>query len=430
MYKVTILERRGYALKKTTVLPLEKPSEYVDDPLTEVLRTGARQLLAQAVESEVAAFLGAHAALRDERGRQMVVRNGYLPEREIQTGIGGVPVRAPRVRDRREVPKDEKISFTSKILPRYLRRTKSLEELIPWLYLKGVSTGDFSEALKALLGTEAPGLSASTVARLKEGWKGDYEAWCRRDLAGKRYVYVWADGIHVNVRMDNAQCLLVLIGATEEGEKELLAVADGYRESAQSWKELLVDLKRRGLEVPPKLAIGDGALGFWKGLAEVYGKTRWQRCWVHKTSNILNKLPKSAQSKAKEALHEIWMAETKAEAEKAFDAFVEAYGSKYPKAVECLTKDREELLAFYDFPAEHWKHIRTTNPIESTFATVRLRTAKTRGCLSRKTALTMAFQLARCAQKGWRKLNGYQHLAEIIRGVKFVDGVMETRKAA
>jgi len=243
-------------------------------------------------------------------------------------------------------------------------------------------------------------------------------------------VYVWADGIHMNVRMDNKQCLLVLIGATEDGGKELLAVEDGYRESAQSWREVLLALKGRGLTSVPKLAIGDGALGFWKALAEVYGAAKRQPCWVHKTANVLNKLPKSAQSKAKEGLHEIWMAETKAKAEKAFDTFVETYGPKYPKAVECLAKHREELLTFYDFPAEHWKHIRTTNPIESTFATVRLRTAKTRGCLSRTTALTMAFQLARCAQKGWRKLNGYQHLAEIIRGVKFVDGVKETRKAA
>ena len=430
MFNVTILERRGYALKNTTVLPLEKPSEYVEDPLTEVLRKGAREMLAHAVEAEVAVFLQDHDEIRDERDRQMIVRNGHLPERKIQTGIGAVRVRAPRVRDRRDLPKEEKISFTSKILPPYLRRTRSMEELIPWLYLKGISTGDFSEALRALVGRDAPGLSASTVVCLKEGWKQDYETWRRGNLGGKRYVYVWADGIHMNVRMDNDQCLLVLIGATEDGRKELLAVEDGYRESAQSWRELLLDLKRRGLKIPPKLAIGDGALGFWKALAEVYGKTRGQRCWVHKTANVLNKLPKSVQSKAKGGLHEIWMAETKDEAEKAFKAFVETYGPKYPKAVECLVKDREELLAFYDFPAEHWKHIRTTNPIESTFATVRLRTAKTRGCLSRKTALTMAFQLARCAQKGWRKLNGYQHLAEIIRGVKFVDGVKETRKAA
>jgi transposase-like protein len=417
-------------LKKNTVVALEKTSPYVEDPLTEVLRKGAREMLAQAVEAEVAAFLEAHEEIQDERGRQMIVRNGHLPEREIQTGIGAVRVRAPRVRDRREVAKEEKIGFSSNILPPYLRRTKSMEELIPWLYLKGISTGDFSDALRALVGTEAPGLSASTVVRLKEGWKQDYEQWRRRDLGGKRYVYVWADGIHMNVRMDNDQCLLVLIGATEDGRKELLAVEDGYRESAQSWRELLVDLKRRGLEVPPELATGDGGLGFWKALAEVYGKTRCQRCWVHKTANVLNKLPKSVQSKAKEALHEIWMAETKEKAEKAFDAFVETYDAKYPKAVECLAKDRKELLAFYDFPAEHWKHIRTTNPIESTFATVRLRTAKTRGCLSRATALTMAFQLACCAQNGWRKLNGYQHLAEIIRGVKFADGVRETRNAA
>lgn len=417
-------------MKKTNVLAMEKPSPYVEDSLTEVLRQGAREMLARAVEDEVSVFLEGHEGIRDERGRQMIVRNGHLPEREIQTGIGSVSVRAPRVRDQRMLPKEEKIRFTSKILPPYLRRTKSMEELIPWLYLKGISTGELSEALTALVGADAAGLSASTVVRLKEGWKQDYEAWRRRDLTGKRYVYVWADGIHMNVRMDNNQCLLVLIGATEDGQKELLAVEDGHRESAQSWREVLVNLKQRGLEIAPKLAIGDGALGFWKALAEVYGGTGRQRCWVHKTANVLNNLPKSAHPKAKEALKEIWMAETKAEAEKAFDAFIETYGSKYPKAVECLSKDREELLAFYDFPAEHWKHIRTTNPIESTFATVRLRTGKTRGCLSRTSALTMTFQLARCAQKGWRKLNGYQHLAEIIRGVKFVDGEKQDRIAA
>jgi putative transposase len=417
-------------MEENTVVSLEKPSPYVEDPLTEVLRQGAREMLAKAVGNEVTAFIEGHGEVRDERGRQMIVRNGHLPQREIQTGIGAVSVRVPRVRDRRKLPKEEKISFTSNILPPYLRRTKSMEELIPWLYLKGISTGDFSEALRALVGTEAPGLSASTVVRLKEGWKQDYEEWRRRDLCAKRYVYVWADGIHMNVRMDNDQCLLVLIGAMEDGRKELLAVEDGYRESAQSWRELLVSLKRRGLENPPELAVGDGALGFWKALAEVYGKTRGQRCWVHKTANVLNNLPKSVQPKAKEALHEIWMAETKGKAEKAFDAFVETYGPKYSKAVECLVKDRKELLAFYDFPAEHWKHIRTTNPIESMFATVRLRTAKTRGCLSRTTALTMAFQLARCAQKGWRKLDGYQRLAEIVRGVRFVDGEKENRNVA
>jgi transposase-like protein len=359
-----------------------------------------------------------------------VVRNGYLPKRTIQTGIGGVEVQAPRVRDRAPEGAAEKIHFTSRILPPYLRKTKSLEELIPWLYLKGISTGQFSEALRALLGTAAPGLSASTVSRLKEGWQQDYEAWCRRDLGGKRYVYLWADGVYPNVRLEDSPCLLVVIGATEDGRKELLAVEDGYRESEESWRELLLNLKRRGLTETPLLAIGDGALGFWKALRKVYGKTRWQRCWVHKTANVLNKLPKSVQKKAKQGLHEIWMADTKQEAEKAFDHFVELYRDKYPKAVACLVKDREELLAFYDFPAAHWLHIRTTNPIESTFATIKLRTAKTRGCLSRKTALTMMFQLARSAENSWRRLNGHQHLAEIIRGVKFVDGVKFTRKAA
>ena len=320
--------------------------------------------------------------------------------------------------------------FSSRILPPYLRRSKSVEQLLPWLYLKGVSTGEFCESLEALVGTEAPGLSASTICRLKRIWKQDHDQWRRRDLTGKRYAYVWADGIYMNVRMESKQCLLVLIGATEDGRKELLAVEDGYRESTQSWKEVLLDLKRRGLKIAPDLAIGDGALGFWKALSQVYSETRQQRCWVHKTANLLNKLPKSAQKKAKEVLKEIWMAETKQCAQAAFKAFVETYGAKYPKAVACLVKDRNELLAFYDFPAEHWQHIRTTNPIESTFATVRLRTAKTRGCLSRDTALTMAFQLTRCAEKNWQKLRAYKRVAEIIRGVKFVDGVMQTRNAA
>jgi putative transposase len=421
---------KGYAMKKNTVVEFESPSQYPDDPLTAVLREGARDMLAKAVQAEVSEFLEAHSHIRDIGGRKMIVRNGYLPQREIQTGIGSVPVRAARVRDRRSLPGDEKISFSSTILPRYLRRSKSMDELIPWLYLKGISTGAFGDALAALVGTEALGLSPATICRLKKSWEQDYAEWRQRDLSDKRYVYVWADGVYFNARMDDAQCLLVLIGATEDGEKELLAIEEGYREGFQSWKGLLVKLKGRGLKVAPKLAVGDGALGFWKALKQVYGETRRQRCWVHKTANVLNKLPKGAQKKAKEGLHEIWMAETKKAAEEAFNIFAEIYEAKYPKAVKCLEKDRTELLAFYDFPAEHWAHIRTTNPIESTFATVRLRTAKTRGCLSRATALTMAFQLARCAEKNWRKLRGFRHLADVIRGVKFVDGIKQTRKAA
>lgn len=403
--------------------------EYTEDPLTAVLRKGARDLLTQAVEAEARAFLAAHATLRDDQGHQMIVLNGHLPERTIQTGIGGVPIRGRRIRDQRKIPKADRITFTSQILPRYLRRSKSLEALIPWLYLKGVSTGDFSEALRALVGSPA-GLSPTTVCRLKAGWQHEWETWQRRDLTGKRYVYFWVDGLHLNVRMEDSPCLLVVIGATADGRKELVAVEDGIRESEQSWKDLLLNLRRRGLTIGPDLATGDGALGFWKALPQVYDSTKGQRCWVHKTANVLNQLPKSLQATAKASLHEIWMAPTKADANQAFDGFLQTYEAKYPKAAVCLQKDREALLAFYQFPAEHWPHIRTTNPIESTFATVRLRTAKTRGCLSRATALTMAFQLARCAEKTWRRLRGYQRLAEMMAGVTFIDGEKDTRKAA
>ena len=323
------------------------------------------------------------------------------------------------------------MQFSSKILPPYLRRTKSIEELIPWLYLKGISTGDFSDALAAFLGPDAPGLSASTISRLKDVWKDEMASWQGRDLAKKRYVYFWADRVYFNVRMEEAsQCILVIIGATADGKKELVGIWDGYRESEQSWKELLLDLRRRGLKIGPKLAVGDGGLGFWKALPQGYGDTRAQRCWVHKTANVLNKLPKGAQQRVKQRLHVIWMAETGAEAEKAFDYFLSAYRAKCSKAVECLSKGREELLAFYDFPAEHWKHIRTSNPIDSTFATVRLRTNKTRGCLSRDTVLTMAFRLCQYADKSWRKLDGSKYLAETIKGVRFINVTREERKAA
>ena len=418
-------------MKEDTVVELRQPEAFSEDPLTEVLRLGARRLLAQAVEMEVTVFVEGHADLRDQAGRQRVVRHGYLPEREIQTGIGPVAVRCPRVRDRGTGKVGTRIRFASSILPPYLRRAKSIEELLPWLYLKGISTGDFGEALAVLLGPQAPGLSASTIARLKEVWQGELEHWRRRDLSARRYVYFWADGIYFSPRLDHdKQCILVIIGADELGRKELLAIADGYRESAQSWREVLLDLKRRGLKVAPELATGDDALGFWKALREVYGTAREQRCWVHKNANVLNKLPKSVQPRAKQHLQDIWMAETKREAEKAFDFFLEAYGAKYDKAAACLAKDRDVLITFYDFPAEHWKHIRTTNPIESTFATVRLRTTKTKGCLSRMTALTMVFKLCQSASKKWRRLDGSHQLVEIIRGVKFKDGEKLIQRAA
>ena len=417
-------------MTQDNVIDLKKPEAFVNDPITDILRQGARRLLSAALEAEIQSFLQQYKEITDDSGSQRVVRNGYLPEREIQTGIGQVAVRAPRIRDRQPDSPKGRIRFNSAILPPYLRRTKSIETLLPWLYLKGVSTGDFTEALTALLGKDAPGLSATTIGRLKSIWQEEYKRWQQRDLSNKRYVYFWADGIYCNVRMDDRQCLLVIIGATEDGRKELVALEGGIRESEQSWLEVLVELKRRGLQTSPKLAVGDGALGFWKAISKAYDTTRWQRCWVHKTANILNKLPKSLQAKAKDRLHQIWMADDKAEAEQNFDAFIQTYEAKYPKAVECLIKDRAVLLTFYDFPAEHWRHIRTTNPIESTFATVRLRTAKVRSCFSSLTILTMAFQLCRSAQKRWIKLHHPERLAEVIRGVKFVDGIIEKRIAA
>jgi len=413
----------------TNVIKLAQPGTFTDS-LTEILRNGAHALLTQAVEVEVADFLSRYANLKTEVGRQRVVRHGHLPEREIMTGIGPVAVRQPRVRDR-EATDVERIRFSPTILPPYARRTKSLEVLIPILYLKGVSTGDFEEALSALLGKDAGGLSASTIARLKEAWIDEHARWLDRDLSAKRYVYFWVDGIYVQARLEaDAQCLLVIIGATPEGKKELVGLADGIRESAQSWKELLLDLKRRGLTMGPQLAVADGALGFWKAVDEVWPKTRAQRCWVHKTANVLNKLPKSLQTKAKRALQDIWMAETRKAAEAAFDGFIEGYGVKYEKAVECLSKDRGPLLAFYDFPAEHWKHLRTTNPIESTFATVRHRTVRSRGCLSNRTALAMIFKLAQAAEKSWHRLRGHDQLPKVILGVKFNDGIEVVRSQA
>jgi len=416
-------------MKKDNVVKINNPETFIDDPLTVILRQGARDLLAQALEMEIETVLNQYKDLKDRRGYQRVVRNGYLPERQIQTGIGPVSVETPRLRDR-SPQVSERITFRSAILPPYLRKTRSMEQLIPWLYLKGVSTGDFSEALAALVGKDAPGLSAPTVSRLKTVWQQEYQQWQKRSLAGKRYVYFWVDGIYCNVRMDDKQCLLVIVGATDAGEKELVAIEGGFRESELSWKQLLLDLKSRGLTTAPQLAIGDGALGFWKALIKVYDGTRWQRCWVHKTVNVLNSLPKSLQAKAKSKLHQIGQADNKDEAERHFDDFVKTYEAKYPKAVECLEKDRDALLTFYDFPAEHWRHIRTTNPIESTFATVRLRTNKVRGCFSANTVLMMAFKLCQCAQKRWIRLHRPQRLADVVKGVKFINGIEEKRIAA
>ena len=416
-------------MSETTIAHLPDPSGFSADPLSDVLRAGARHLIEQAVEAELIALLSAHVDDKTEDGRARLVRHGHLPEREVMTGIGPVPVKVPRVRDRG--CSEEKIRFTSSILPPYLRKARSIEELLPWLYLKGISTGDFQEALAALLGPNAAGLSSTTISRLKADWWDEYERWQRRDLSARRFVYVWADGVYFRPRMaEEKQCVLVLIGADEWGRKEVLGLTDGYRESTQSWRELLLDLKRRGLNHTPDLAIGDGALGFWAASREVFGGTREQRCWFHKTGNVLNAMPKSLQAKAKGHLHDIWQAETKAEAEAAFDFFVETYAVKYDKAVAKLVKDRDVLLAFYDFPAEHWKHIRTSNPIESTFATVRHRTSKTKGCLSRKTGLAMAFRLMMSAQAKWRKLDGASRMPEIVQGVEFKDGIKQLQAAA
>jgi transposase-like protein len=405
-------------MTQSTLRALSQPEEQVTDPLTELLRSGARELIAQAVEAELQVLLEQHAEHRLPDGRKAVVRNGYLPERTVQTGIGNVEIKVPKVRDR----SGSGVRFNSALLPPYLKRARSVEELLPWLYLKGVSTGDYQDALAALLGDQAKGLSANTISRLKQHWIDDHRRWCQRDLSQKRYVYWWADGVYSNVRMEDRLCLLVIIGVTEHGRKELVAVEDGYRESEASWSELLLGLRERGLTTSPKLATGDGALGFWKALSKCYPDTRHQRCWVHKTANILTAVPKSVQPKVKAALHEIWMAETRADAHKAFDRTLVRFESKYPGAMERLRKDREELLAFYDFPAEHWIHIRTTNPIESTFATVRLRTQRARNCGSRETTLAMVYKLLESAQRNWKRIKGFNLLTLVVNNVKFKDG--------
>ena len=406
----------------TNIVRLRQPED-IDDPLTEVLRAGARRLLAQAVELEAEAFLTAMQDLRLPDGRARLVRHGHGPEREIQTGIGPVPVSRVRVRDRGATGAEDRVQFTSTILPKWARRSRSLDALLPVLYLRGVSTGDFQEALSALLGKDAPNLSPAVVTRLTATWADEYGRWQGRDLSARRYVYVWADGVYLQARMEEqAECMLVLIGATPEGRKELVGFQVGVRESAQSWRELLVDVKRRGLAIAPEIAVGDGALGFWRALDEVFPGTRHQRCWVHKTANVLNKVPKSVQGTMKADLREIHAAPTRAAAETAMAVFVEKYGAKYARAADCLTKDREALLAFYDMPAEHWDHLRTTNPIESVFATVRHRTVRTKGALSPITARLMVFKLVMAAAKTWRRLKGENQLPKVVAGVTFRDG--------
>ena len=411
----------------STVVSFRQPDE-IDDPLTAVLRSGARRLLAQAIEAEAEAFL---AAMKDKRlvdGRERVVRHGHGPERLVQTGIGPVAVQRVKLRDRGEGEAGaERIRFTSAILPRWARRTRSLDALLPVLYLRGVSMGDFQEALGALLGKEAPNLSPSVIARLRDEWEADYTRWQRRDLSARHYVYVWADGIYLQARMEpQAECMLVLIGATPEGKKELLGFQVGVRESAQSWRELLVDLKARGLVIAPELATGDGALGFWKALDAVSPSTRHQRCTVHKTVNVMDKLPKSVQPAAKADLREVWAAPDRATAETAIATFADKYGAKYEKAVACLVKDQDALLTFYDFPAEHWDHLRTSNPIESVFATVRHRTVRTKGALSQDTARLMVFKLVMAAAKTWRRLKGENQLPKVVQDVTFRNGVEVT----
>jgi transposase-like protein len=439
------LKKAAYLGLNLVVLRPDSPQEYATmqevtttsvafpsagrDALTSILRQGAQQMLTMAIEAEVAEWIDSHRHLADERGHRQVVRNGYLPEREIITGLGSIQVRQPRVHDRRTG--EEREVFSSKILPPYLRKTKSLEDLLPWLYLKGISTGDFNEALQALVGPECPGLSASTITRLLAQWQDDYKDWSKRPLKDKHYVYLWVDGVHFNIRLEeDRQCILVLMGATADGHKELIALHDGYRESEQSWRELLLDVKSRGLSIDPKLATGDGALGFWKALPQVFPTTRTQRCWVHKTANVLDRLPKRLQPHAKGMIHEIWMADTREAAQAAFDAFLATYGPKYPQACECLAKDRDELLAFYDFPAEHWIHLRTTNPIESVFATVRLRHKRTKGNGSRLACLAMVHQLMLSASKRWKLLNGAKLIPDVIQGVQFIDGVKSQEVAA
>ncbi|AKC69655.1 IS256 family transposase [Pandoraea oxalativorans] len=388
--------------------------------LDELIQQGARQIIEQAVEAELASMLEQYSNVRSIDGRRAVVRNGYLPEREVVTAIGPVPVRVPKVRDR----SGSGIRFNSAVVPPYVRKSARVSAALPWLYLRGISTGDMSEAMGIMLGGQVSGLSPNVVSRLKAQWADEHAQWNQRELSLARWVYWWADGIHTGVRSDDSdgQCLLVIIGVKPDGTKERVAISDGYRESKASWAELLLDLKKRGLQSGPLLACGDGAMGFWAAMEEVFPQTKHQRCWFHKMGNVLNALPKSQQARAKKAMQDIWMAATRAEALVAFNHFVDTHSAKYPKVVEKLTQDRDELLAFYDFPAEHWQHLRTTNPIESTFATVRHRTKRTRNCVSRATFLGLAFKLIESAEDSWRRIRAPEKIATMLDGMTFKDG--------
>jgi transposase-like protein len=408
-------------MRKNNVLEYQD-QEQIIDPLTEILRDGARQLISSAVEAELQELLSGYSDQKTEDGRSAVVRNGYHPQRELQTGVGPVTVQIPKIRSKTGEP----VTFRSALVPPYVRKTKTLEAALPWLYLKGISTGEMKEALKVLVGPKATGLSPAVVSRLKQVWAKEYQSSCEEPLDKDRWVYVWADGVYSGLRAEQTKlCALVVIGVNERGQKRFLAIEDGVRESTQSWREVLLKLKSRGMNIP-ELAIGDGAMGFWAALEEVYPESRQQRCWMHKTLNVLNCLPKSVQAKAKQALHDIWQAETREDAEKAFDLFIETYEPKYPKAAKCLQKDSEELLAFYDFPAQHWQSIRTSNPIESTFGTIRHRTKRCKGCLTRDGMLHMMFKLGQCAEKKWRRLRGFDYLAKVVTGIKFKDGIEVT----
>jgi transposase-like protein len=408
-------------MEKNNVIELAGRDTIVD-PLTDLLRAGAEKLIYQAVEAELQEQLARYSERRTETGHAGVVRNGFLPARELQTNLGPVTVRIPKVRSKTGEP----VTFQSVLVPPYVRKTKTLEAALPWLYLKGISSGEMAGALQVLVGPQAQGLSASTISRLKQVWADEYLSWREHRLDKDRWVYIWADGVYSGLRAEQAKlCALVVMGVNERGEKHFLAIEDGVRESTQSWREVLLKLKSRGMN-PPKLAVGDGAMGFWAALDEVYPETGQQRCWMHKTMNVLNCLPKTAHVNAKQALHSIWQAETKENAEKAFDLFIETYDPKYPKATLCLLKDRDELMAFFDFPAQHWQSIRTSNPIESTFGTIRHRTKRSKGCLTRNGMLHMMFKLGLCAEKNWRRLRGFNYLAKVITGIKFKDGIEVT----
>lgn len=408
--------------KNHTVTLKSNPEDLTKQPLDEILRQGAQELLAKALDVEVNLHVERYQYMIDEQMRRLVVRNGYHEARKIVTGAGPVEVKVPRVDDR--VLQDEP-RFMSHLVPPYLRKTKNMEELLPVLYLKGISTGDFQEALEHILGKNAVGLSAQTICRLKEIWQKEYEIWAKRDLSSVEYVYWWADGIHFNVRLgdDKRMCILVILGARRDGTKEIVAVVDGFRESKEHWGSILRDLKRRGLKQGPKLVIGDGALGLWAAVAEEFMDSDHQLCWVHKIRNVLDKLPDSLQEKAKDMLENIQIAPTKMDANVAFDVFIEEFEAKYPKAVDSLRNHRQELMTFYNYPAEHWRHIRTTNVVESPFSAVRLRTNKTKGCGSRIATLTMVFKLLESAQKRWQRIHGYAKAEDIWAGIKYEDGI-------